>query len=313
MPRLRPDDLAGHPARRRLARRALVVLAERCRGAAPLAHGLLAAAPVSRSAPAAPLAATGYGEAGPRVVFLHGLFGQGRNWTGVARALSDAARVLLVDLPDHGRSPWSADFSYPAMADRVAGLLDASAPGERWSVVGHSMGGKVAMLLALRHPELVERLCVVDVAPVTTTAVSSFGTYVDALRSVDLDQLPDRAAADAQIARQVPDPSVRGFLLQNLRREGTGAGSRWRWQMNLDLLGERLPEIAGWPGTSGRYDGPVLWLAGAESDYVQDAYAPSMRALFPRVRLVRIKGARHWVHADQPAVFVTTVRRFLHL
>ena len=265
------------------------------------------------TATSATLASTGYGDAGPRVVFLHGLFGQGRNFTGVAKALADAARVLLVDLPDHGRSPWSTDFSYPAMADQVADLLRAQAPGEGWTVVGHSMGGKVAMLIALRHPDLVERLCVVDVAPATTAALSGFGTYVTALRGVDLDSLPDRATADSTVSRLVPDPAVRGFLLQNLRREGSGAGASWRWQMNLDLLGDRLTEIAGWPETPGRYDGPVLWLAGESSDYVRPGLVPAMRALFPRVRLIRVKNAGHWVHADQPAVFVATVRAFLHL
>jgi pimeloyl-ACP methyl ester carboxylesterase len=268
---------------------------------------------VSTATDGATLASTGYGDAGPRVVFLHGLFGQGRNFTGVAKALSDAARVLLVDLPDHGRSPWSAEFSYPRMADQVADLLRARAPGEGWTVVGHSMGGKVAMLIALRHPDLVERLCVVDVAPATTSAVSSFSTYVTALRGVDLDSLTDRAAAERTVSRLVPDAGVRGFLLQNLRREGNGAGAGWRWQMNLDLLGDRLPEIAGWPETTGRYDGPVLWLAGEGSDYVQPAVVPAMRALFPRVRLVRVKNAGHWVHADQPDVFVAALRRFLHL
>ena len=258
------------------------------------------------------LAATTYGDHGPRVVLLHGLFGQGRNFTGVAKALADEARVTLVDLPDHGRSPWSGGFSYLAMADRVADFLAATAPGERWTVVGHSMGGKVAMLVALRHPDVVERLCVVDVAPVPTSAVSSFGTYVAAMRRVDLAALTDRAAAEQVVATTVPDPTVRGFLLQNLRRDGTGDQARWRWQMNLDLLGDHLPEIADWPGGApGPYEGPVLWLAGTDSDYVQPAYAPAMRALFPRVRLVRVKNAGHWVHADQPAVFVSALRQLL--
>ena len=265
------------------------------------------------------LAATTYGEHGPRVVLLHGLFGQGRNFTGAARALADEARVTLLDLPDHGRSPWSTDFSYAAMADEVARFLAATStattgnePDGRWTMVGHSMGGKVAMLVALRHPALVERLCVVDVAPVLTSAVSSFGTYVDAMRSVDLATLPDRASADRLVAERVPDPTVRGFLLQNLRRDGTGAGARWRWQTNLALLGDRLPEIADWPDVAAApYEGPVLWLAGADSDYVRPSAAPVMRALFPRVRLVRIKQAGHWVHADQPAVFVAALRRFL--
>jgi pimeloyl-ACP methyl ester carboxylesterase len=260
-----------------------------------------------------PLASTSYGEHGPRVVLLHGLFGQARNFTGVAKALATDARVTLLDLPDHGRSPWSDDFSYPGMADQVADALTATAPGERWTVVGHSMGGKVAMLVALRRPTLVERLCVVDVAPVPTAAVSSFGTYVEAMRAVDLGTLADRATADRVVAERVPDPVIRGFLLQNLRRDGAGDRAQWRWQLNLDLLGDRLPEVAGWPeGPLGTYDGPVLWVAGADSAYVQPPSAPVMRALFPRVRLVRIKGAGHWVHADQPEVFTAALRRFLH-
>ena len=262
--------------------------------------------------PPEPLASTTYGEHGPRLVLLHGLFGQGRNFTGVAKALAADARVTLLDLPDHGRSPWSRAFSYVATADRVADHLAVTAPGERWTVAGHSMGGKVGMLAALRHPGLVERLCVVDVAPVPTSAVSSFGTYVAAMRQVDLATLPDRATAERVVAETVPDPVIRGFLLQNLRREGSGDAARWRWQLNLALLGDHLGEIADWPpGPWDPYDGPVLWLAGVDSDYVQASYAPAMRALFPRVRLVRVKNAGHWVHADQPAVFVSALRRFL--
>ena len=265
-----------------------------------------------RTAQDSGLASTTYGEDGPRLVLLHGLFGQGRNFTQVAKALATEARVTLVDLPDHGRSPWSGSFSYTAVADQVADHLATLALGERWTVVGHSMGGKVAMLVALRHPGLVERLCVVDIAPGTSSAVSGFGTYVEAMRAVDLATLTDRSGAEAVVADRVPDRSVRGFLLQNLRREGSGESARWRWQMNLDLLGDRLPDIAGWPdGPLGTYEGPVLWLAGATSPYVQASSAPAMRALFPRVRLVRVKGAGHWVHADQPEVFVSALRRFL--
>ena len=259
------------------------------------------------------LAALSYGDAGPRVAFLHGLFGQGRNWTGVAKALADSARVLLIDLPDHGRSPWSSVFSYPALAERVASSLAARAPGETWTVVGHSMGGKVAMLIALARPELVQRLCVVDVSPVATPVVGNFDRYVDALRGLDLQGLVDRADAERGLSATIADPGVRGFLLQNLRRDASTA-TGWRWQMNLGLLGDSLAAIGDWPNPGDRaYGGPVLWLAGADSDYVQDAYVSSMRALFPRVRLVRIKGAGHWVHADQPKIVAAALRRFVHL
>ena len=203
------------------------------------------------------------------MVFLHGLFGQGRNWSTVAKALSSHARVILVDLPNHGRSPWTDHFSYPEMAGQVADLLRADGDGAAYAVVGHSMGGKVAMTLALLHRELVARLAVVDVSPVPTSEISHFARYVDGMRSIDLDTLADRSQADAQLAPYAPDPGIRSFLLQNLRRERP-PGEGWRWQMNLDLLGDHLEEMGSWPDLAAPpYPGPVLWLAGANSSYVR--------------------------------------------
>lgn len=259
------------------------------------------------------LAHLALGTEGPRVVFLHGLFGQGRNWTSVGKGLADRARVLLVDLPNHGRSPWTPTFSYRDMADRVADLLRATGDGEAYAVVGHSMGGKVAMTLALHRPELVARLAVVDVSPVPTAEISHFARYVAGLRSLDLTILADRRQAEAHLTPYVPDPDVRSFLLQNLRRD-PGPPPGWRWQMNLGLLGDHLDEMGGWTDPQAPpYPGPVLWLAGARSDYVRPAYAAPMRALFPRVRLVTVKDAGHWLHSDQPEVFGSVMRRFLHL
>ena len=253
------------------------------------------------------------GDLGPRVVFLHGMFGQGRNWSTVAKALSSSARVLLVDLPNHGRSPWTDRFSYPEMADQVADLLRKDGGGAAYAVVGHSMGGKVAMTLALRHPDLVARLAVVDVSPGATSEISHFARYVEGMRAIDLAALTDRLQAEAQLAPYVPDPDIRSFLLQNLRR-GSPPSAGWRWQMNLSLLGDHLEEMGGWPDLAATpYSGPALWLAGAESDYVRPEYAPVMRSLFPRVQLVTIKEAGHWLHTDQPAVFLNVLRRFLHL
>ena len=273
---------------------------------------MLAAASVTGVA-ADSLHRTVIGESGPRVLFLHGLFGQGRNWTAVAKALSLQAQVTLVDLPNHGRSPWTDHFSYPEMADQLADLLRQDGKGAAYAVVGHSMGGKVAMTLALRHPELIERLAVVDVSPVATTEISHFARYVEGMQSIDLADLTDRAQAEAQLAPYAPDPGIRSFLLQNLRR-GSRPGEGWRWQMNLGLLGDHLDEMGGWPDpVATPYPGPVLWLAGANSDYVRSDYAPVMRALFPRVQLVTIKDAGHWLHTDQPAVFLSVLRRFLHL
>ncbi|HEX4471833.1 MAG TPA: alpha/beta fold hydrolase [Nocardioides sp.] len=252
--------------------------------------------------------ATVIGERGSRVVFLHGLFGQGRNWTQVAKGLADRHRVLLVDLPHHGRSGWDDTFDYLRVADQVAELLDADDPV---GLVGHSLGGKVAMVLALRHPDLVERLCVVDVSPVAYDRLSEFQGYVDAMRGLDLATLASRGDADTALAGSVPDPTVRAFLLQNLRRDGDG----WRWQANLEVLGAGLPVIGGWPqdqlADTPPYQGPVLWVAGARSDYVQPAYADAMDRLFPANRLVTVKQAGHWVHSEQPEVFLEVLRRFL--
>lgn len=251
---------------------------------------------------------TTYGDSGSRVVFCHGLFGQGRNWTQHAKALASDHRVLLVDMPNHGRSEWTEHLDYVEMADRVAALLD---PADPVALVGHSMGGKIAMTLALRHPALVERLCVVDVSPVAYANTSSFAGYIEAMLAIDLSTLESRQAAEAALVEAVPDPTVRGFLLQNLRREGQD----WRWQPNLELLGAELAQLGGWPGEAlghaAPYDGATLWIGGSESAYVLDEYAAAMQALFPRVRRVMIRGAGHWVHSEKPEIFLEVLRRFL--
>lgn len=255
---------------------------------------------------------TELGEQGSRLVFCHGLFGQGKNWTTIARQFAGEHRTLLVDLPHHGRSAWADRFDYVEIADQVAGALAETGPADDpVALVGHSMGGKVAMLVALRHPELVERLCVVDVSPVAYQHASEFAGYVSAMQSLDLSALERRADADAGLAEAVPNPTVRSFLLQNLRHHGDD----WSWQVNLDVLGRDLADLGGWPedrlaGTP-PYDGPVLWVAGQKSSYVTDEYAPAMDRWFPRNRRVTVKGAGHWVHSEQPAVFVEVLRRFV--
>ena len=275
-----------------------------------------------------PVFATELGDAGPRICFLHGLFGQGKNWTTIAKALADRARLLLVDLPDHGRSAWTETFSYSGMAAGVGDLLGREGSGEPYVVVGHSMGGKVAMMLALQHPELVDRLCVVDVSPVEYPGLRDFGRFVEGMRTLDLDRLPDRATADRELEPYVESATIRSFLLQNLRRnldggarggDTHGSAPQWQWQMNLQLLGDHLTELGGWPLASdadrriGPYEGPVIWVAGENSDYVRPEFASTMRSLFPRTQLVTIKGASHWVHADRPEVFLATLRRFAGL
>ncbi|WP_307827755.1 alpha/beta fold hydrolase [Nocardioides sp. SYSU D00038] len=248
------------------------------------------------------------GESGPLLAFCHGLFGQGKNWTTIARGLAADHRVLLVDMPHHGRSAWHDSFDFIQVADELAGLFDEDDPVR---LVGHSMGGKAAMVLALRHPQLVERLCVVDVAPVAYRSRSEFAGFIAAMQAIDLERLERRSEADGAMADAVPDPTVRSFLLQNLRRDDAG----WSWQPNLEVLGRDLDVVGGWPeealAGAAPYDGPVLWVAGQNSGYVREEHAEAMRRWFPLHRRVTIKGAGHWVHSEQPEVFTEVLRRFL--
>jgi pimeloyl-ACP methyl ester carboxylesterase len=245
------------------------------------------------------------------VVFLHGLFGQGKNWTTPAKAIADRHRVTLVDMPNHGRSEWTDRVDYVDMADAVAGMIRDELDGEPVALIGHSMGGKTAMLTALRHPELVDRLMVADISPVEYSTAREFIGYVGALRGLDLDAIADRSQADAALAETVPSTTIRSFLLQNLRRDGDG----WRWQPNLEVIGRDLPALAGWPDeaadAAAPYEKPTMWVAGERSDYVEPEYADAMARLFPHVRKVTIKGAGHWVHSEQPEVFLGVLRRFL--
>ncbi len=267
------------------------------------------------------LASRTVGEAGPRVVFVHGLFGQGRNWTTIAKGLADRHRVTLLDLPNHGHSPWTDRVDYVDMARLVAAELESF--GEPATLVGHSMGGKVSMQLALRRPELLRGLVVVDIAPVEYPVsggrtddpdeeASPFGAFIAAMRAVDLEALRTREDADRALREAVPSTMVRSFLLQSLVREGVGSG-RWRWRLNLELLERDLGELRGFPDPpeGATFDGPVLWIAGANSAYVLPEDRARMDALFPATRLVTVKNAGHWVHSEQPEVFLAALQRFL--
>lgn len=258
-----------------------------------------------------------YGEGEGAVVFLHGLFGQGRNWNTIGKAIAADHRVILVDLPNHGRSAWTDRVDYVQMADAVASeVLEPLAAQGPVTLVGHSMGGKTAMVLALRRPELVERLVVVDMSPVSYDTAREFTGYIDALRGLNLAAIGDREDADRLLAPAVSSPTVRSFLLQNLRRVGQESSAQpWRWQPNLDVLGRDIGQLSRWPSEAvdalAPYRGPVLWVAGGLSGYVKPEYDEAMTRYFPRKRLVTIKGAGHWVHSEKPELFIEVLRRFL--
>ncbi len=245
---------------------------------------------------------------GPALVMLHGLLGQGKNLATAAAGLAARGRtVTTYDLPNHGRSSWTERLSFQDMAEVVAGPL--SGPVD---LLGHSMGGKVAMVLALTRPELVRSLVVVDIAPTSTLGAVTAGEseherHLRVMRALDLSAVASRADADAALAKEIHSARVRGFLLQNLARAGDG----WAWRANLDVLARDLEALAGFPEVGSPYEGPTLFLAGGDSDYVTDDSREDRGRLFPSARLVRLKGVGHWVHSEAPELFVEAVDRFL--
>lgn len=252
------------------------------------------------------LAARLIGDPPPELVFCHGLLGRGSNLTTVARQLEPHSSLLL-DLPNHGRSSWTSAFSYLDMADAVASEIRQAAPAAV-TLVGHSMGGKVAMLAALGHPETVSRLCIIDIAPRPSDVSARFNPLFAALRRLDLKTLVDRIDADKRLSDAVPDPATRAFLLQNLHR----SGGTWRWQSNLDLLSDELPSIGDWPDLGlPPFEGPVTWIRGERSGYVRDDDLPIMREYFPQAQLVTVADAGHWVHADSPQSVVDAIAALL--
>lgn len=240
------------------------------------------------------------------VVFMHGLFGQGKNWTSIARAIAPLATSHLVDMPNHGRSSWTLEFDFDEQAEMMAGWLQ-----ERFEdpvvIVGHSMGGKIAMRLALRFPELVKAIVVVDISPDRNDSALGFTSLVAGLKSLDLDTVVSRAYADQELKERIPNDMVRRFLLQNMQR----TDDSWSWLANLDLLGDNLHHVSGWPPIDGSYPGPALWVVGGKSDYCKPEHDEPMREYFPAVSKITLKKAGHWVHSEDPESFIEVMRAFL--
>jgi len=242
---------------------------------------------------------------GPPVAFLHGLLGSGQNFGAVAKSLAARGhRVLTLDLRNHGASPHAPTMSYPDMAEDAAETLAAA---DAWpaQVVGHSMGGKVAMALALAHPAQIRRLVIADIAPVTY-GTPLFDRYVAAMRAIPLRPGLTRREADAALVEATPNPALRGFLLQNLIFNETPP----RWRVPLHTIAAQMEGLGGWPDPPGRYDGPTLVLAGDASDYILPAHHAKLRALFPHAAFRTIP-AGHWLHAENPQAFLAEVTAFL--
>ena len=243
---------------------------------------------------------------GPDVILLHGLFGQGSNLGSVSRALASDFRVHCLDLPDHGRSPWRAEASLPTYAQAVREWMDQhQLPAAH--VLGHSLGGKVAMELAVTQPERVRKLVVADMAPVTYT--EHHQQILEALQQVVRQQCETRAAAEALLSKVIDDPGVVGYLLMSLERD---AGHEvYQWRFNLAGLADAYGRLREAPSDAGPFLGPTLFLKGSESAYIQAAHESEIQRRFPGSRLVTVEDAGHWLHVDQPDQFNSAVRAFL--
>jgi len=238
----------------------------------------------------------------PPLLIAHGLFGSARNWGVIAKRIAQERQVIAVDMRNHGESPWELTHSYFELAEDLAEI--ALDHGGYVDLLGHSMGGKAAMVLALKQPELLRRMIVADIAPVAYDHSQSH--LIDAMKSIDLSTVQRRPDADLQLVQSVEDKTTRAFLLQSL-----DVASK-KWRLNLDVLEQFMDDVTGWPRLSGQASLPVLFLLGAQSTYMTDQGRKEAKRLFPKARFAKIPDAGHWLHAEKPREFEATVRIFLN-
>ncbi|WAG09461.1 alpha/beta fold hydrolase [Aeromonas jandaei] len=242
---------------------------------------------------------------GPAVILIHGLFGSLDNLGLLARALGEHYRVISVDLRNHGVSFRSDDMSYPAQAADILALMDHLGLDQA-AIVGHSMGGKVGMQLAKLVPARVSRLVVADMAPVAYP--HSRHQNVFAGLNATLATLPQsRSDAERILAEHIEIAGVRQFLLKSFAKGDDG----WQWRFNVPALEENYANIMGWPEDERRFEGPVLFIKGGDSDYMQPQYSEAALAQFPAAKVRVIAGTGHWLHAEKPMLFNKLVVDFL--
>jgi esterase len=242
---------------------------------------------------------------GDPLLILHGLLGGLANWRSVSAALAAHFQVVAVDLRNHGASPHSDQMTYPLMAEDVAELVRGESLGPA-IVLGHSMGGKTAMELALGLPELVRKLVVVDISPKAYPPWHR--GMLDALVELDLTLFNNRSQVVQALAPSVPEAAVRQFLVKNLARDANG---RLHWQINLPGIAAAYDHLNQALTPDRQFPKPALFLRGAKSDYLPHADRAPILRLFPAAQFVTIPGAGHWVHADAPGPFIEALLRFL--
>jgi esterase len=244
---------------------------------------------------------------GSPVVILHGLFGAGRNWAPIAEALASTYRVYLPDARNHGASPWAETMSYAEMAGDVRDLIEREQLRQP-VLIGHSMGGKTAMTLALEDPLAVSGVAVIDIAP--ECYADQFSPYVMAMRGLDLATATSRKEIHQALAHKLACDAPIDFLMQNLRRHR----ERFDWRLNLMATALCMQDLCGFPHglMDARYEGQAMFVAGTDSDYVRPESHANIKRLFPRAHLEHIADAGHWVHADQREALLRVLQSWLH-
>lgn len=267
---------------------------------------------------AIPLSYSIYGEpntsSGSPVLILHGLMGSRMNWNTICKAMSSRIKrnVIAVDLRNHGDSAHSSEMTYKHMVEDLR-MFVADRKLERVCPIGHSMGGKAVMLFALTHPELVEKLVVVDVSPnKLSPSFVTVKSYLEAMQRIkfedDMSISAARKLIDQKLSPIVPVPAVRMFLAMNVMQTKTG---EMKWKVNLDTLVDTFDEIASFPETDKVFEGPTCFIGGCDSDYLGSDDEEEIKKLFPSATFKYIPGAGHWVHADKPNEFLDEVCGFL--
>ena len=239
-------------------------------------------------------------EKSPPVMIVHGLYGSGRNWGVIAKRLSDQFFVITVDLRNHGDSPWLDTHNYHVMADDLVEVINSL--NIKPNIIGHSMGGKAAMVLALKRPNLVRNLIIADIAPVKYEHDQS--QFIEAMQKVDLSKVEKRSDATLALSKFVEDKSLQNFFTQSLDIKAK------RWKLNLKVLRSEMSEILSFPKIESEFSGHSLFLKGEKSDYIKPEHRKLIKSLFSKARFATFKEAGHWLHAEKPREFESAARLF---
>ncbi|KAI9265103.1 Alpha/Beta hydrolase protein [Phascolomyces articulosus] len=240
------------------------------------------------------------------LIVCHGLFGSKQNWRSLGRGMSSRLRrdVYTLDMRNHGESPHAELHTYDAMANDLIAFMEKHKI-ENPILLGHSMGGKVVMTTALQHPHLVKKLVVVDIAPFSLPLSNDFASYIDAMRTIDQANVKKQSEADQLLQQIEPDMGIRMFLLTNLKRQPDG---HYKFRIPYDILGKALGNMGDFTNIASTvsYPGPTQFIAGGKSNYCKPLkqYPDQVKAMFPNYRLDVVEGAGHWVHAENPDVFM---------